>query len=499
MARATTITVHSPILGIDRKVAYEDEPSGSTYDSLGFLPFDAKTGRRMCATQPGWGLFGPASNPNLISALNVAANSGGQETYSRLLIIANSGTLKSISNTGTSTTIGSGIDTARNVQAATYGDELFIANSTYKVYTYGTGTNTWTASVHGTLPPRCILICEFGGRIVLGGDPQNPHVVNFSRVDEPRDWLFAANDAGSPCASTDISGGAIQEPVIDFIPHNRDCLLTPSSSSFYIYRGNPTDGGTLERLCYGVGLTNRGAWCKTGPDDWTYFMSRDGLYRMAPGCGSPPIVVSRKNIPDALRAVDGVTTKAYLSYDVIFHGILIALTSGEYWWFDIETEGFWRLLGPGGAVSFAVNRFDPIETADKSGVLVGTSGGMYRMDRTAAVGGSTASYFYPFVGKLTKSVGDQAMVEQVNPVFSGNTDDTEATLDFYGAMTVEDSLSLADDRHFSSTVGEYQDNGQSNPRIGGHALAIKLTQSDMSKHVAFEVMPMTVIPTGRDR
>lgn len=498
MARSRTFIIKSPIGGINKKTTFQDQPPYTSYDSLGFLPIDCKTGRRRVSTQPGWSQFGASSNFNLLSALNVAANSGGQETYERLLIGASGGTLTKMSITGTATTIGSGIDTGRYVEAATYGDRLFIANSTYKLYTYGGSTATWTASVAGMLPPRCTLICEFGGRIVLAGDPQNPHIVNMSRVDEPLDWLFAANDAGSPVSSTDLSGGTIQEPVVDLIPHNRSCLLTPSRSSFYIYRGNPTSGGILERLCYGIGITNAGAWCKTAPDDWTYFMSTDGLYRMAPGCGTTPVSVSREKIPDDLKSVDGVTVKAYLTYDVTYRGIIIGLTNGDWWWFDIETEGFSKLIGPGTA-TYGMIRFDPAQTSDKSAALVTTSTGLKRLDRTVAVSGSTYPYIWLSVSRLTPAPGDKAIVQQARPVFGSNTTDATGTLDFYSAQTAEEVVASPTDRHYQCTVQNCLDNSNVFPRVGGHALGVKYTAGLTSTYMSFEEMAVSTITTGRDR
>lgn len=499
MPSERVITIHAPLGGIRRTTAFQDTATYSCYDSYGFWPIDAKTGQERCAIQPGWTSFQSLSNANLISTLDVAPTDS--TTYLRLLLVAHGGTLYK-STGGSFSSVGSIVATTRNVQACSYGKKLFIADNTIaKVYTDGGSVADYVATGgKGTVPANCLLICEWGGRIVMGGDPANPHILNFSRVDDPFDWLFAADDTGSACASTDISGGQIQEPATALIPHNRACLIVGSANNLYIYRGNPTDGGQLEILAHAAGVVNATAWCKTSPDDWTYILTTDGLYRMAPGCGSIPTSVSREKIADtSLLTIDGINRKAYLAYDVRYRGIHIYVTGSpnEHWWFDIKHEGFWKMQLPGTGV-LAIGNFDPLRsTSDLSSVLVGTSSGLRRLDRTVAFGGSTVAYLQIGPFKLSTASGMKSLIRRAVPVLGGNTNDTTGTLDFYAAGSAEAVTALPVSRKDSKTLAQCAYDLY--PRVGGQAGMLVLTQTDTSKHISFEETTIYAESFGQER
>jgi hypothetical protein len=491
------INIRAPLAGVVRRTSFQDQPPYALFDARDFLPFDYKTGRERLAIRPGWVSYGSHNNTNLIATLNVAPL---DTPHQRILITADGGNLYSWSGESTSL-LGSGITTGRNVQSAPYVQELFIANDGVpKVYKHASGTLVDWVATEGDVPEDCRLICEWANRIVLAAPPDNPNAWFMSRIDDPYDFLFAEDDTASAVASSDIVGGQISEPITSLIPHNRDCIILGTANSLRVWRGNPVDGGYLESIAHVTGPVNGTAWCKTA-DDWTYLLTRDGLYKMPPGCGTNPTKVSREIIPESLLAIDGVNNKAFLAYDVRFCGIHIYVTgdSPEYWYFDAVHGGFWPFSVPGASI-LAIGRHDPIETADESGVLVGTSTGLKRLDRTAPLGGNLKAYAHTGPFRLESMLGRKSMVRRTVYKFGENTNDFKATIDFYGAENAEAVTSLPTGRKHRVTYETLAANHNStNPRIGGQAGLIAINQVNTQKHISFEMATLFAGHTGQER
>lgn len=500
----STLRLNPPFKGRITRLPLDAQPEGSVYDSLDMWPIDARTGRARLSVRPGYAAFGSLSAAAGMFTLGAAFN----ETGGVQLMAATSGNLyrwtgSAWSNVGSITS-----STSRTIHAASYGKRLFVAcNTTYKYYDYDADDNgtpdhtvaTWNATnpdtsvTAGTIPPNCRLVCEWNGRIVLAADPANPHVVNFSRSDNPFDWDFTQEDIGTAIEAP------IGEAATALIPHNRDCLIVGTKGGMYIFRGNPAAGGVLEKFAFAVGPVNSSAWCKSA-DDFTYIMAHDGLYRMAPGCGNPPEDVSRQLIPDALLGIDGTNTKAYLVYDERFRMIHIYCvgTNAQVYSFDVDGGGFNRESSPGSGI-LAAYRFGLADSATASGSLVATSSGVMRFDSATSLGGSDGA-FATLLMQLAP-LGRKALVQNASLLFGENTDDTGATVAMYGAESAVAAVALADGRKDSITVGKLQDNHNNwvMPRVGGQSLAIKITQSDTSKYLTFEGGTLAVRPSGRER
>lgn len=493
MPRTRAIRVLPPLGGVVRQTSYQQQPPYTLYDSRDFWPYDAKTERQRFAIRPGFASYGSQNDVNLIYWINVAPS----ETSQRVLITATGGNLFTWP-AASATNVGSGIDTGRNVQAAVYLDTIYIANDTPKKLVYGGSVATWTASA-GTVPTNARLICEWGNRIVMAGKTTAPHIWYMSRVGDPDDWEYVIDDASSPVSATDLDGGQISGPITALIPHNRSCIIFGTATNITILRENPVDGGHLETIDHVLGPINGTAWCKTA-DDWTYFLTRDGLYRMQPGCGTQPVSVSREKIPNSLLGLDGIADKAYLAYDVRFRCIHIYIegTNAQRWHFFPQYEAFLPVTAPGSTI-LAIGRYDPIETADKSGVLIGTASGLKRLDRTAALGGASAAYAHFGPLRLSPTLGEAAQIQRAHIKFGDNTDDITGTVDFYGAKDGEAAVSLPASRKSPSKIGSYDNNCAVHHRVGGQAAMMAITQVDTSKHISFEEATLYTIARGKER
>lgn len=494
--RPRLLTVLNPLAGVMRRTTYQQQPPFSCYDALNVIPVDCKTWQRRCAVRPGWATFGSAAAVNCIANLNVSTGT----TYLRELVVAHGGgAYKSTSLAGSFSSIsGSGLDTGRNLQASPYLQILYFANSTPKKYTAGGSLATWSAS-EGTVPVNCTLIATWGGRIVLAGDPANPHVVSFGRRGDPDDWDFTQTDTSSARDTTGIDGGGISAPVTALMPHTEECLIVGTSNNLSVFIGNPTQGGRLKIVDYCTGPICGTAWCHTA-DGWLYMLTRDGLYKMPPGCGDPIQGISREKIPASLRGLDGINDIAYLEYDVLLRMIHIYVTgsNAQSWLYDIENDGFWPQSSPGSGIQ-AIGRCDFIETQTKSGVLVATTSGLIRLDTGTALGGSNPAYMVVGPLKIGGTLGYGSQIREAVVSMSGNTDDTAGTFTLYCGKDGERTVALPTDRRYSIAFSSLGPDRAIFPKVGGNSVVLKFLQTDTSKFWAHNETMLTILLDGREK
>lgn len=496
MPRNRTLTIKSPLGGKVANLDLQSQEPYTLYDCRDMWPISPTNSRARLAVRPGFAAAGSHAEVNMLATLAVAADSGSQESHLRQLMLAKDGYLYK-NTSGVSFTAVSGpaqIDEGRTVHAVSYGSVLYIANSTYRKYAYDGACAPWTASVAGVLPPRCTMIACFSARIVLAGDPQNPHVVNFSRIDDPDDWDITAVDDGAAVTVPDIN-----EPVTCLITHSQDCLIVGTYKSMWVFNGNPATNGTLSQFSHVVGPINSTAWCKD-PNDNTYMLTRDGLYVMPAGCGTAPTLVSRDKIPESLLGLDGVNNKAYLEYDTRFQMVHIYVqgTDPQYFHFFPHTTSFWPVTSPGSGI-LAIMRYDPLETSDVSGVLIGTTSSMVRLDRTAALGGGTPAYatFAPI--SISNTPADKSKITDSVFTLGSETDDTTGYFDIHTAEDAESAAALPAGRKYRITIAKILSNRRLWPILAGHKVVLKYVQGSTSKKMSFEQCSLAVTGLGRER
>lgn len=496
MPTTRAIRITAPTGGVLKSTAYEKLGAGFLVDARDMWGVDPTNNRELLAVRAAFATYGSQQSVKMIASVNVAS----AEDSDRVLITADGTTVYHWSSgSKTAATMTNSIaNTSRNFQAASYLTDLYIADdSNIKKYTHSTTTVATATASAGTLPTNCRLICTWGARLVLSGDTSNPHVVYFSAVDAPLDFDYTAETTGAA-----ISVSAIMEPVTALIPHTRDCLVVGTHSSLWIFSGNPTNGGQLYKLPGSIGPINGSAWCKDNKGR-IWMMTRNGLAYMEGECGSFPVEVSRDIIPESLRGLDGINDKAYIEYDTLFRCLHIYVegTNAQYFHYFLprgatDPGSFWPITTPGEGI-LAIGRFDPLETDDVSGVLIGTAANLKRLDRTV-FGGSSAAYA-TWVAKLTRSPAEKAKLRDVVATLADSTNDTTGTLDFHTAESVEAVAALPVARKASVTIENLQDSRRSYINLSGHALAMKYTQGDTSKKCAFEQFDATLGLFGKER
>jgi hypothetical protein len=501
-----SLTIGPSYLGLVKSTPYQRHPSQAVTASSDAWPIDPRTGRARLSTRPGYANFGSSlTNVNLIYSLNVAASETTESppTYKRQLMIAREGEL--YKNTGTGTTftqVGASniIDTGRNVQAAHYGQRMFIANVTnsYVVYDFhNDGVAAWTGSSGPggpAAPQDCPVIASWGGRIVLAGRDKTPHIVHFSRADDPDDWNFAADDIRDIGKAVAVPN--VDAPITALIPHNNDCLLAGTLTSTWIFSGNPTVG-TLRQLSPVVGPINATAWCRD-PYGVIYCLTRLGLYKMEGPCGAPLVPVSERKIPESLLALDGVNDLAYLEYDSRFKCIHIYIessTNAQYFHYFPETDSFWQSTTPGATIR-AIGRYDLLDTADASGVLIGTALQLKRLDSETATGVAASAHILVKLAPL----GTEAIITSGTTKWGDNTNDTTGVFALCGAASAEAAVAAPTTRKFSTTIGTIQNNNNNyTPRVSGQSALMTITQTDTTKFWSYEETTLQIAPRGKGR
>lgn len=182
----------------------------------------------------------------------------------------------------------------------------------------------WEAS-EGSLPMGCHLICAYRDRIVLAGQPA--HMWYMSRQGDPLDWDYGADatDVGRAVAGTTSDAGRLAQPISAIAAHGDDYLLIGCVRSLWVMRGDPAYGGQIDNVSRVVGPVGPNAWC-WGPGGEFVFLSRDGLYVLAPGAQGVPQSISREKLPDELLGVDGATQYVNVEYDVRARGVHVFVT-----------------------------------------------------------------------------------------------------------------------------------------------------------------------------
>src|SRR5258708_20986749 len=147
------------------------------------------------------------------------------------------------------------------------------------------------------------LICTWRGSTMLSGLIEDPQNWFKSATNDPRNFDYAPL---SPTPTQAIAGnnsaqGLVGDVVTGMVPYTDDVLILGCDSSIWMFRGDPDQGGSIDRVTAAIGMAWGQAWCQ-GPDGTIYFMSnRMGLWSLSPG--NQPQRISQA-IETLLRPID---------------------------------------------------------------------------------------------------------------------------------------------------------------------------------------------------
>jgi hypothetical protein len=250
-----------------------------------------------------------------------------------------------------------------------------VANPHWYDWTpFGNDTTTY-----GSMPGSAYILAMYRGRLCLSGHPNYPHMWWMSKIADPWDWIYDSQDPLSAVAGNNVDAGEIGDIVRAMIPQGDDFMIFGCASSMHILRGDPIEGGSIDKLDDKVGIYSPWSWCQDGQKN-TYFFGTGGLY-VIDSTGQSMKNLSFGKLPNLPTdwAYEAGTHRITLSYDPHRHGVImnkIDTTDGsnEGYFYFIPTEGFYPESYPTQDAIFASHFYESDVAATKHLVLGGTDG-----------------------------------------------------------------------------------------------------------------------------
>jgi hypothetical protein len=208
------------------------------------------------------------------------------------------------------------------------------------------------SNTSGLIPRRCALIEEWRSRIVLAGDPDNPHAIYWSAQGDPRDWDFYPPSPSSTQAVWTTTAPQLDAPadlVTALFPYSNDWLLVGGDHSVSLVRGDPAAGGTLDLISRQIGMAFGRSAC-FGPNGEVFFVSQQGsVYVMGAGLGQMQSI-SDDRIGRELRDIDLSTYYPRVAWSHRFQGLLLVYcpygaggTSQRGYFWSAKYNAWWPL------------------------------------------------------------------------------------------------------------------------------------------------------------
>lgn len=310
----------------------------------------------------------------------------------------------------------------------------------------------------GALELNAPSLCVYRDRLVLVRD----RVWHMSRQGDFTDWDYSGDvgDAGRAVAGTLAEAGQVGSYVVQMVPYGDDTLLFFGYNEVWVLRGDPAYGGQIDSVSRATGIVGRFAWCFT-PEGGLVFLAKNGMWAMSPdGRGLTPF--SRDKLPYELLNVNSRDHDVSLAYGVVDRGVHIFITpingdTGQHWWVDEETGGFWLEEfayddhQPTLAMRFFAGRSDFMRVA------IGSRDGFVRVfsEEASDDDGEAAEDQYELVigpVRLTGNMDIEAIITELSSTLDGEGDvDVEIYTGRYAEEAVSNAVGQVD-RRFSVTV-----------------------------------------------
>jgi hypothetical protein len=204
----------------------------------------------------------------------------------------------------------------------------------------------WKSSTDGHIPPRCRLIELWRGRMVLGRDPEDPHLWHMSAISEPNNWdTFPALTSAKQAVTATLSrAGGVPDIVNSICPVSDDICAFGGDHGIYVLRGDPMSGGQMDLVTSATGMAFGRPWTKDPSGALWFIGSRGSLYRWAPS--GLPERVSRDLIERRLQEVDFGTHYVRLVWNYEDEGLHIfylpydSVSVKTHYFFDGKSGAF---------------------------------------------------------------------------------------------------------------------------------------------------------------
>lgn len=505
-----TVAIQPPLGGISRRTAYQTQPPFSSYDSVNFWPIDAKSGRTITATRPRLQLqTTPSETPPRVNMLTPINGYFAGQPLQSLVINCNDSLYWYTGTTyqaATGTKAGA-VDQDRAIYAATFIAKTYIPVETTAmiVFDYDTGAAELIVASAGTAPvdTRMCVVWQ-GGLWAAGSLLLGPHILFASRTGNATDWDYtvARDDIGGAFFTGGEDEGQLTGAITALIPQTAETMIVSTIDGLMGLRGHPRRGGVFEPLSKEQTVLGQGAWCKT-PDDVVYFLSKQGMFSIAPAAGSIPLALSREKVPRELVGLtyDYENPTVSMEYDSLWDMIYITVrdnNQNQAWMFDPRTSGFHRMILSG--YPWVMYEHIPFQTESASGVLMGRYDGIWRFDQFGDQEEEMSSSIVIGPIKITENANEFAKLVSLHFVFGRNTPSSDAvgSITVCGGVDAQDAVSklMNGEAQYTCSIESLKtNNGMLYPHVGGSAVVIAISQS--AGDLAIEEILADVAPSGK--
>lgn len=352
----------------------------------------------------------------------------------------------------------------------------------------------------GTMPTNAYLVTVYRGRLVLAGNPKYPNQWYMSRIADPFDFLYGADDPMSAVAGNNADAGQCPDIVRALISFHDDYLIFGGASTIWILRGDPVSGGSLDNLSDTTGMFGDKSWCYDDSRNM-YFWGSGGIYKLASDFSSI-LNLTELDLPDIVNdeAADPSTHRITMGYDKKRHGLVIAITlladgTNSNYFYSFKTQGFFPETYPNECGVYSMLYYDANDPA-YADLLFGCKDGYVRKfinsgknDDIGPTDQAISSYVTYPIFPLAETDDEGRLVELVFDIAgaaSGGdfTDSDAISYELHTGDTAEDVLESIRDGDTAFTSGTYTGPGRQNksrPRMRGVFAGLKIYNSTASQ------------------
>lgn len=363
--------------------------------------------------------------------------------------------------------------------------------------------NRWKA---GDVPVGCPAIAQWANRIVMTGSPLAPHAVWYSREGDPYDFDVGRTDAQAAFVATGPVAGQLGEPGVALMPHSHSCLIVGCTGSMWVQSGNPRLGGQIRQLSSECGIVGNRAWChapsRNSGERVLLFLSSDGLYAISGECGSPPVSISRENLPEDLLGVNATTHWVNLAYCPRFQGVHVLAqprSSGTaaLYWFDWKEMAWWPEAIATGVAACTLYTRGAMTGTDSPVIHGGTDGYLRRAAEDAEDDDGTAISSHLYIGPFSLGDGPDNWGSAAELLGELGSDSGDVTWSIYTGFDGEDAYEKATPAETGTWTPGFP--LTSYPRCAGGAMVLKLAGAETDERWSFERALLGRQPMGKRR
>lgn len=372
-------------------------------------------------------------------------------------------------------------------------------------------------STYGNMPAQAYIVCLYRGRLVLAGHNHYPHLWWMSKIGNPWDWLYDSEDPLSPVAGNNVDAGEIGDIIRAMAPNGDDFLLFLCANSIWILRGDPVEGGSIDKIDDKIGVFSPWSWCHDSQRN-TYFYGTGGFWKIDNEGNSLQNISFNKwpNLVDDW-AVDPALHRIVVAYDPQRHGIIvnkILLSDGtnEGFFYSLVTEGLYPESYATNCGMHAAHYYESDDPSYKHLAVGGTDGFLRffsdtKKDDDAGLGGDTAisSYFTYAPIKLADGDNQEGIAKNFCFTVGGGaaggayTDADGMSYEFHvgdDAETVAEAVEDGDTARESGTLSATGRSVRIRKRVRGLWFTCKCYNSTANESWTLNRLTMDIKPVG---